>query len=61
MSKSTRSKGPAPDFPKEHEKDRSRVPPKPILDKERTKYARKGSEEAGPEADDDEKKKKKNS
>ena len=61
MSKerTTRSKGPAPDFPKEHEKDRSRVPPKPIPDKERAKYARKGSKEAGPPAGDEKKKKRK--
>ena len=59
MSKSTRSQGPAPDFPKSHEKDRSRVAPKAIPDKERTKYARKASKEAGPEADDEKKKKKK--
>jgi hypothetical protein len=60
MSKATRSKGPAPDFPKEHENDRSRVAPKAIPDKERTKYTRKkASNEAGPEADDEKKKKKK--
>ena len=59
MSKSTRSQGPAPDFPKSHEKDRSRVAPKAIPDKERTKYARRASKEAGPEADDEKKKKKK--